>query len=204
MKSLGIYGYYQIRRSDYLKKTGWYRSVNQGKCVDCEGNPIPWMTYPAISFLEKRLNCNMDVFEYGSGASTLWWAKRVKTVISCEHDFQWYTHVSENTPDNVSLFYLSLEPNGVYSKKVSQYPNQFDIIVIDGRDRINCAKNSISALKPNGVLIWDNSDRTEYQEGYDILAKNGFKKLDFEGMCPLLLGFSETSIFYRTSNCLGI
>jgi len=47
------------------------------------------MTYPAIRFLERRLSNSLEVFEFGSGNSTLWWAERVSRIDSCEHDAQW-------------------------------------------------------------------------------------------------------------------
>lgn len=54
---------------------------------------IPWITLLAIEFLEKHLDVNMKVFEYGSGGSTLFFAKRVKEVISVEHDPKWFALV---------------------------------------------------------------------------------------------------------------
>lgn len=38
----------------------------------------------------------MIVIEYGCDNSTLWWANRVKHVISCEHDRQWYEEMKKN------------------------------------------------------------------------------------------------------------
>jgi hypothetical protein len=204
MKILGVFGYYKIRRSDYLKRTGWYRSMNEGKSVDANGCPIPWITYPAIDFLSKRINNQMSVFEYGSGASTLWWASRVDKIVSCEHDREWYQQVLETLPTNATLYFFALEYGGAYCQKISKYSNHFDIVVIDGRDRINCARNSLSALKSNGVIVWDNSDREEYREGLNYLAEHNFRKLEFVGMHPLVTGKSETSVLYRADNCLGI
>jgi len=91
-----------------------------------------------------------------------------------------------------------------YSREVLKYQNEFDIIVIDGRDRINCARNALAALKPDGVILWDNSDRDEYRLGYELLERNGFRRLDFAGMGPLNAYQWTTSIFYRGQNCLGL
>ena len=66
-----------------------------------------------------------------------------------------------------------------YAGEIAAYPGQFDILVIDGRDRVNCIKNGIGALRPGGVVIWDNSDREEYRSGYDLLTAAGFGRLDF-------------------------
>ena len=43
---------------------------------------------------------------------------------------------------NVELYHFDLQYGGEYSKKVSAYVRRFDIVVIDGRDRINCANTA--------------------------------------------------------------
>jgi predicted O-methyltransferase YrrM len=188
----------------YLKEAGWYRSARKRVSVDAAGEPIPWYTYAAISFLAERTKENMAVFEYGSGNSTLWWARRVARVVSCEHDAEWYELTKERLPSNVEYRLLELTPGGDYSASIGDYGRIFDIVVVDGRDRVNCAKKSVLGLKPDGVVVWDNSDREEYREGYDFLSANGFRRVDFSGMGPINANGWMTSVFYRPDNCLGI
>ena len=66
-------------KSSFLMKSGWYNSLVSQKPLDTQGHEIPWMNYGIIDFLESRLNNKMTVFEYGSGASTLYFAKKVKS-----------------------------------------------------------------------------------------------------------------------------
>lgn len=146
----------------------------------------------------------MVVFEFGSGNSTLWWGKKVSKVISYEHDLSWYQSFKNRLPSNVEYHHCELAYGEEYSKAILDYNNAFDIIIIDGRDRVNCAKNSLGALKDHGVIIWDNSDRESYEEGYSFLIQNDFKRLDFEGHGPINSYGWSTSIFYRNNNCLGI
>jgi hypothetical protein len=47
----------------------------------------------------------------------------------------------------------------------------------------------------SGVIILDNSDRSEYAEAVAYLFEHGFRKLEFIG---------EISIFYRGQNIFGI
>lgn len=188
----------------YLRQSGWLRSVWEQSCVDRAGRPVPWMTYAAVSFLEPRLRTDMSVFEYGSGSSTRWWASRVGRVISCEHDLEWYQKVSTELPANVTLVRINLDRSGAYSRQVAAYGPTFDVVVIDGRDRVNCARNSVGALSDAGVIVWDNSDRPDSSEGYAFLAERGFRRLDFSGMGPLNSYAWCTSVFYRSANCLGI
>lgn len=188
----------------FLHDIGWFRSFRQKECVDLAGRPIPWITYASLQFLEPRLKREMSVFEYGSGSSTLWWAERVRQVISCEHDESWHARVSKRCPSNVQLHQIALVTGGEYSRKVGQCEVAFDIVVIDGRDRVNCARNAVGALKQGGVIVWDNSDRELYREGYEFLASSGFRRLDFWGMGPLSPARWCTSVFYRPGNCLEV
>ncbi len=187
---------------NYLESVGWFASVFSGMAVDGENRPIPWLTYPAIAFLEGRLRKEMSLFEFGSGNSTLWWAGRVRRVVSCEHDPPWYERMAPNMPENVQYLHAALD-NG-YSATINQYEGEFDVVVIDGRKRVECAQNSLAALKADGVIIWDNSEREKYQPGYDLLEKTGFRRIDFRGMGPIHSFAWSTSIFYRNNNCLNI
>ncbi len=155
--------------------------------VDKNGEAIPWLTYPAIEFFKNRINEKMSVFEYGSGNSTIWWAKRVESVISCEHDPKWFVKVKPTIPKNVEYLYIDLLPSQDYEKAIEKHENKFDLVVIDGRKRVLCAKNCLTSLKGDGVIIWDNSDREKYQEGYQFLKDNGFRKLDFKGIGPIIV-----------------
>lgn len=190
--------------SSPLYEDGWFRSVEEKKSIDLSGHPIPRFTYPAIEFISRRIHPELSVFEYGCGYSTRWWASRVKEVVSCEHDEDWCREVSKRVSSKVKLHHIELEYGGRYSKKVGEFNKRFDIVVIDGRDRVNCAINCIPALKDYGVIIWGNSDRAEYQDGQDFLYSKGFKKIEFVGMCPVASNKSETGIFYKQKNVLGI
>lgn len=204
LKKMDLYSIYSLRKSGPLRDDGWFRSFKEEASVDANGNPIPWITYPAIEFLKKRIKKEMSVFEYGCGGSTLWWASMVNEVISIEHEKSWYQRILPTIPNNVSIEYVPLEYGGEYSRQILNYKDRFDIVVIDGRDRVNCGFNTVDALKHDGVIIWDNSDQKEYEEGYQFLLNNGFKKIEFIGLAPIVNWKAETGIFYRHDNCLGL
>jgi len=187
----------------YLNVTGWFRSKVTGTSVDSRGEAVPWITYPCIRFLDSRILPRMVVFEFGSGASTAWWSKRVSRVISCEHDRTWFEQVRARAGGNVEMVH-ALPGNGQYAGQIRRYNKEFDVVVIDGEDRVDCAINSMEALKEDGVIVWDNTDRADYQAGFDFLLAKGFRRVDFWGMAPLVLFESLTSVFYRDGNCLGL
>lgn len=194
-----------IENPGYLLKSGWLKSMQAEEAVDADGNPIPWITYPAIDFLAGRVTPEMSVFEYGSGNSTFWWSRRVSKMISCEHDKEWYAYFQARVPANVT--YLLRRAKGgstAYIDEITNYKEIFDILIIDGRDRVQCVYNGLASLRYGGVIVWDNSDREEYKEGFDFLLSHGFKSLEFWGMGALATRRWCTSIFYRRDNCFGI
>jgi predicted O-methyltransferase YrrM len=69
----------------------WRRALRGALPVD---DGVPWMTFPAIRFLERFLRLPMRVFEYGSGGSTLFFAQRAASVHSIEHNPDWCRRVA--------------------------------------------------------------------------------------------------------------
>ena len=53
----------------------WTESVSE---KHNNNNELPWITFGAIDFLKQKTVKGMMVFEYGSGSSTLFWAKRIR------------------------------------------------------------------------------------------------------------------------------
>jgi hypothetical protein len=191
-----------IRLKSSLEKEGWFRSFKEKKSVDKNGNLIPWCVYSFIDFLEPRLKKSMIVFEYSCGSSTIWFSKRVKRTVSVEHDKKWFKEINQKKSKNMRII---LEENiKKYPFVIKNNDIKYDIINIDGIERNQCVKNCLKNLSDEGVLIIDNTDRKEYEEAYDFLIKNNFKRIDFWGMGPINIYKSCTSIFYRNKNCLNI
>jgi len=204
LKILDLDGLYSLKKHGPLFEDGWFRSFREQASVDATGEPLPWITYPAIEFIRKRVKPNMSIFEYGSGGSTTWWANLASHVVSVEHDRVWFQKLIEKKPANVELIQIDLIYGGEYSKKIGYYKNQFDVVIVDGRDRVNCIRNCLGALTESGVVILDNSDRSDYADAVAYLFEHGFRKLEFIGFCPTVNLKSETSIFYRSQNVFGI
>ena len=118
----------------------------------------PWLTRDAILLLEKLLTPDDIGLEFGSGRSTIWFAKRVKRLISIEHDAKWFTFINEQ------LRRSSLTNVEYYLKKESEYldifknipNNSIDFVLVDGLFRDICALKSLPIIKNGGLLIIDN------------------------------------------------
>lgn len=194
-----------MKESGYLSDEGWFRSLDSGESVNKFGEPIPWFTYPAIDFLKERLNKNMTVFEYGSGSSTLFFADRVKEIISLETDKSWFEKIKSKLPSNASIILFDENNSAIsYSNVIDSLNKKFDIIIVDAIERNEVLLSSINYLKEDGVIILDNSDRDEYRSTSDELKKFHFKRIDFWGIQAAYLNKTCTTIFYRTLNNLGI
>lgn len=188
----------------YLTDVGWFKAFDSRQAVDGQGNPIPWVTYSFIDFIQNRLHSQLAVFEYGSGNSTLFYAKKVKRVVSVEHDESWYRKLSGKKIENAQLIFCRLDMGGLYSKKAASLNEKFDVIIVDGRDRVNCCIHAINALTEHGVIVLDDSEREVYEDARLFLAEKGFKEIPFSGISPGLFYEKCTSVFYKSDNCLGI
>lgn len=186
----------------FLRESGWDASARVDAPVDHDGRPLPWYTYSAISFLAERVHDGMHVFEYGSGSSTRWWARRAGHVVAVEDDAEWFERVDAAVPDNVDLRFAV---GSDYVQSPVDGAGPYDVVVIDGSERNRCAEIAVPALKDDGVVVWDNSDWAGmFQDGMDTLHDAGFRRLDFRGLGPLNGYGWMTSVFYRSDNCLGI
>lgn len=188
----------------YLQDIGWFNGFDTKSPVDGEGNPIPWVTYSFIDFIKDRIKKSHSVFEFGSGNSTFFYAKYAGLVVSVEHDKAWYDMIVSKKPENAEMIFCELVRDGDYCRMPIKLEEKFDILIVDGRDRVNCCKQAVNAVSDHGVIVLDDSEREFYQEGMTFLKKAGYKELSFSGISPGLFYRKSTSVFYRPDNCLDI
>ena len=188
----------------YLRATGWTLSYKTKSAVDAEERPIPWYRYAAIDFLDERAAPDQRVFEFGCGNSTLWWAERTGSVTAVEHNPEWARKVAAEAPENVTVLEVELERDGEYCRTPLRLDGEFDVVIVDGRDRVNCGIQCLDALSPRGVIVWDDSHRRRYQVGLRHLEKQGFRRVRFTGLGPISPESGETSILYRSDNCFRL
>ncbi len=176
---------------------GYVRSLREGASVDRQGNLIPWYTYPAIEFLSQLDFSNCSVFEYGAGASTNWWGKRAKSVLSVDDYQEWVERVNKTLLPNCKVF-LETEREGYANSATTQ--GAFDVIVVDGRvvkgsiGRLDCTRAAIKALNPGGMVVLDNSDWLP--ASCEALRNAGLMQVDFSGFVPLNAEAARTSLFF--------
>ena len=143
-----------------------------GHCLE---NELPWMTFPAISQIRDFLEPSMRVFEYGSGGSTVFFANRVKEVISVEHDKEWYQKLQEE------LKKLDIDNCTVHHRPPSPIENGVSGDPADPDDYV--------------LLVWDNTNRSRYHSAMKLAPKS-FEYLRCPGPTPFLGHFTETSLWF--------
>ena len=184
-----------------------------------------WIIFEAKEWLESFLNPNMTVFEWGSGGSTISIVKRVKKLVSVEHNRDWYCSVQRILKEKhiTNCEYLLVEPEPFfslsnfmdpknyasgspkyknmsfenYAKSIESFPNEhFNLIIIDGRARPSCILHAMPKVKSQGGFIMlDNSERLEYQIGKDLLID--WEHTDFFGPGPYGIRFWQTTIWKK-------
>jgi len=98
-------------------------------------------------------------------------------VTSVEYDKRWFDFVRDRAPDNVHISFKDKDVDGEYCRMACATGALYDLIVIDGRDRVNCIKQCLAALSPRGVMLLDDSQRHRYWEGIEFARSQGFKAL---------------------------
>jgi hypothetical protein len=121
----------------------------------------PWLTSAAIRFLTSYLKKDMCGFEFGSGRSTKWLARRIDRLVSIEDDAVWYRRVQIDTRNlGVDYRFASTEAGcDEYVGHLASFGDEtFDLIVVDGSCRNQCIAASATKVKKRGIVVVDNSD----------------------------------------------
>ena len=189
-------------RESFVRTSGLVRSFRERRPVDAEGRPLPWINYPAIHLLEERLRPEHVVFEYGAGYSTLFFAARCASVTAVEHDRAWLGEIERTAPAPVTLLHRAAGPG--YWNAATQAGDTYDLILVDGLERVRCLPSAMEALSPGGVVLLDDAHRDAYRPAVRSCIDAGFRTLRLVGPKPDHLAEAECLLIYRDGNCLGI
>ncbi|MBR1948824.1 MAG: SAM-dependent methyltransferase [Alphaproteobacteria bacterium] len=175
------------------------RSIDEKICVDKDGKPIPWYTYPAIEYLSQFDYSDKQILEFGCGYSSLFWAQKAKRVTSIEDNLNWFDKwKKEFNEPNLDIRWR--DEGEIYEAAAFEDNIKYDVIVVDGKRRFQCAEAAVKTLNKGGMIILDDSDRIntsqEYVKAVDILKKADLLQVDFYGFCPMNNYTKTTSVFF--------
>ncbi|MGC4013464.1 MAG: hypothetical protein QM755_02940 [Luteolibacter sp.] len=177
------------------KGFGQYASIKNWECIDAEGTPIPWYTYPAIEYLKQLDFSAKAVFEYGSGNSTRFWSGISRTVTAVEDDQEWYEKIRPKLGANVHYRFIT-DPVE-YAQSIRAHEGLLDVIIVDGSHRYECAIEALPKLRDDGFIILDNSDWQDKTSR--LLREADLIEVDMSGFGPIN-GYTWTTSFYFRRN----
>lgn len=187
----------------YLAESGWVRSAAERRVVDAAGAPLPWATLPFVDFIAPRLDRGWTIFEYGAGASTLFYAARVRAVTAVEHNARFAAELRPTLPSNVQLL-VQDEAGAGYCEAVKTGGARPVLVSVDGEDRNRCVTAAIAGMSDDGVLVLDDAERPEYRPAHERLTNAGFRAVEFWGVAPGMVTRKCTTVFYRQANVLRL
>jgi hypothetical protein len=170
---------------------------------------MPWWSFRAIERADG-LMAGKHVFEYGTGGSTLRFAKMAKRIVSVEDHPDWAEIVRKRLAlEAISNVEIRLHPfdfkspirfeDSNYIAAVDSEP--WDIVIIDGQDwtfreRIACFRRVEPKMKPDSVIIVD--DFWRYEE---LLGSNRASRVEVhESVGPARLGVTSTAFFFYSAS----
>lgn len=213
MAAIGVLGWLERRRGNpllfYVRCLFSFYDIEDMAHLD-----VPFWTFRATARVDAFLKARggtARVFEYGSGASSLWLARRAGHVTSVDHDPHWSGIVRTLAAGRTNLDLLThapteREPSGpfrsgdplwrsrgfeAYVTSINDIGGPFDLITIDGRCRADCLNVALAHLKDDGLIVFDNAYRPRYRSA---LRSSGLHRRRYRGAVPGLPFPEETML----------
>lgn len=178
---------------------------------------VPWWTYGAIDEVDEWIDGRrgpVRAFEWGSGASTIWLAKRVTEVHSVEHHAAFGRMIQERLADVPTATLDIVEPVASADPEIGSAKEghgrldfaayvrhidavataPFQLIVVDGRAREACLHAALAHLDDDGIIVFDNTLRRRYRRA---IADAPVHETIHRGLTPTLPYPDQTSILRR-------
>jgi len=124
----------------------------------------PWITREATRLLETMIRPSDIGAEFGSGRSTLWFARRCRSLTSVEFDEQWYAKISATLRRQglVNVDYRrapkdqpkEIGDQSAYARVALSFDDEsIDFTLVDGLYRDHVTRFMLPKLKPGGLLV---------------------------------------------------
>lgn len=122
----------------------------------------PWISYDAQKILDEFLTPQSRVLEYGSGMSTMWYARRCGKLFSVDHYRPWFDRISRTIAErgigNIDYRFVD-QPEAYAHAFADEEAQGFDLVMIDGGFRDHCVRAAIACTRPGGIIYLDNTDK---------------------------------------------
>ena len=198
LSKFGLFSYDKALQGlvyNFSSKYGYTNTRLKSKPLDVNNEPLPWFTYPAIEYLEQLDLSDKSIFEWGCGHSSLYFAKRCRSIISIESDKNWYEYVSSKLLPNQKVIFKN-EFNFVNA--IDELNQKYDVIIIDAILRYECALKAVHYLNNGGLIILDNSDWHPSTSAF-LRNINDLIEVDMHGFGPINEYSWTTSLYFTRS-----
>jgi predicted O-methyltransferase YrrM len=172
---------------------------------------LPWWTYEAIDLVDGHLAAHGSrarVFEFGSGASTVWLARRSAEVHAVEHHPQWAERVHSllatakgvtaevtmhvpQVPRSADPVLPSGSPSAAaldfeqYVAVIDEVPGDpYDLVLVDGRARQESLRRAVRRVREDGLVLLDDAQRERYREVLCEAERAGWEVRMTRGRTP--------------------
>jgi hypothetical protein len=167
---------------------------------------MPWWSFGATRAVEKFLQPEMTVFEFGSGGSSIFLASRVAQVTCVEDEEKWADLVRVEAArrglGNLDVLFRPFDFHNAKDFGSSPYlaslgVELYDLIVVDGKEeseqvRDLCFWKAEECIRPGGLIVVDDSWR--YPQ---VKARNKARRVrDYKGTGYCRMGVTSTCLFY--------
>ncbi len=187
-----------------------------------ERSPRPCITFGALDWLAATIQPSWRVFEWGSGASTLYYGDMGVEIVAVEHHREWAELVQRRLSERGStgrVLHRPPEPGPTATSATSVRPEfagqnfdryvgaideidgEFDLIVVDGRARNACGARALHRLAPGGCILLDNAERPRYEPLHQMLSH--LERIDFSGLGPYSAAPWRTTIWRKPRSVAG-
>jgi len=125
--------------------------------------------------LFEELVTDKEVFEIGSGGSTLWLSQRAAKLVSLEDDEDWFNLVRKRLADLGTIADIHLV---VTTELHNSIKGMWDVIFIDpliNLTRRLCMVSAMNHVKPGGWMVADDAHFKAVAKGLIVLREAGWE-----------------------------
>ena len=134
-----------------------------------------------VDFLASLLTPESTVLEFGSGCSTIWFAKRAAKVVTCEDKEHWRDAVTLRLEGlglkNTTILYMP------YYYKNFRWRELFDLVYVDCYNSATspvfvCVQKNFKYVKPGGYIVFGDRNSADSVKAKELISTLGWKRLE--------------------------
>lgn len=136
----------------------------------------PMMSATQTRCFERELlrlaNPRLDVLEWGCGGSTYYYTQFLErhgipySWTSIEHKAEWADMITQALAAKTNVKIFTKTDWDEYVGFPATLGRQFDLILVDGRQRQRCLQQAHMLVKTRGVVLLHDATRTRYRGGF--------------------------------------